>query len=243
MRVALLSDVHGNLPALEAVIADVERTAIDAVWVLGDTVGYGADPNAVVERLRQLGALAVLGNHDAAAIGRVGTDGFNPVAATAVRWTAGVLAEEAAAWLAGLPEVRQEGEVLLCHGTLRDPLWEYLFSEEAAHAHFALQRTPVSVVGHTHVPLVLTDDGTRVAARRPPVGERLELPASGRICLNPGSVGQPRDGDPRAAYAVFDLAEGWFELRRVPYPVAVAQARVRAAGLPEVLAARLALGR
>lgn len=243
MRVALLSDVHGNLPALEAVIADVERTAVDAVWVLGDTVGYGADPNAVVERLQQLGALAVLGNHDAAAVGRAGTDGFNPVAAAAVRWTAAVLAEEAAAWLAGLPEVRREGEVLLCHGTLRDPLWEYLFSEEAAHAHFALQTTPVSVVGHTHVPLVLTDDGARVAGRRPPVGERLDLPRSGRICLNPGSVGQPRDGDPRAAYALLDLSEGWFELRRVPYPVAVAQARVRAAGLPEVLAARLALGR
>jgi len=243
MRVLLLSDIHANLPALEAVLADAEGSGVESVWVLGDIVGYGADPNAVVELLRKAGASAVLGNHDAAALGRVGTESFNPLAAEAARWTASVLGPESRAWLESLPEVRREHGVTLCHGTLREPLWEYLFTAEAARAHFALQTTGLSIVGHTHVPLLLVERGGEIEALRPKAGERLRLPSTGRACLNPGSVGQPRDGDPRAAYALLDLSEGWFELRRAAYPVSEAQRRIRAAGLPEPLALRLALGR
>jgi diadenosine tetraphosphatase ApaH/serine/threonine PP2A family protein phosphatase len=243
MRVLLLSDIHANLPALEAVLADAEGSGAETLWVLGDTVGYGADPNAVVARLRDAGAVAVLGNHDAAAIGRIGIDAFNPLAAAAARWTASQLAPDAAAWLSSLPDVREEHGVTLCHGSLREPLWEYLFTEGAARAHFERQRTPWSAVGHTHIPLLLVERAGQLDLLRPAPGARLELPAGHRVCVNPGSVGQPRDGDPRAAYALLDLAEGWFELRRVPYPVAEAQRRIRAAGLPEPLALRLGIGR
>lgn len=243
MRVVVLSDIHANLPALEAVLADAERTGAEALWVLGDIVGYGADPNAVTAVLREAGATAVLGNHDAAAVGRIGVESFNPLAAAAARWTASVLTAESRAWLETLPEVRREHGVTLCHGTLREPLWEYLFTAEAARAHFALQTTAVSLVGHTHVPLLLAERGGELEVVRPQPGQRLTLPSTARACLNPGSVGQPRDGDPRAAYGLLDLAEGWFELRRVAYPVSEAQRRIRAAGLPEPLAVRLALGR
>lgn len=243
MRVALLSDIHANLPALEAVLADVERHDIHAVWVLGDIVGYGADPNEVVAALRAAEAIAVVGNHDAVAVGRIGAEAFNPLAAQAARWTASVLSDEARSWCRSLPEVRQEHGVTLCHGTLRGPIWKYLLSAEAAQAHFALQPTPWSVVGHTHVPLVATMRDGRVELRRPEPNRPIPLPPGVQVCLNPGAVGQPRDGDPRAAYAILDLGAKVFELKRVPYPIAEAQRRIRTAGLPEPLALRLAIGR
>lgn len=237
----MLSDIHANLPALETVLRHAEREGAEQLWVLGDIVGYGPDPDAVVRELRTLGCVAVMGNHDAAAVGLITTEEFNPVAAAAAAWTARTIDEETRAFLRSLPQVLEVGDVTLVHGTLREPLWEYLITYEAAEAHFARQRTPLSLVGHTHVPLLLRRKDGEVLVHRPAPGERISLDDT-PLCFNPGSVGQPRDGDPRASYAVLDVDEGWVTLHRLEYPIALTQERIRAAGLPEALAARLSLG-
>ncbi len=241
MKVAVLADVHANLPALETVLQHAEREGAERVWVLGDIVGYGPDPDAVVRELKARDCAAVMGNHDAAAVGILTTADFNPVAAAAAEWTANAIEEDTRAFLRGLPPVLELGEVTLVHGTLREPLWEYLITYEAARAHFERQRTPLSLVGHTHVPLLLRERGGEIAVERPVPGQRIPL-GDDQLCLNPGSVGQPRDGDPRASYAILDLAEGWATIHRLEYPIALTQERIRAAGLPEALAARLSLG-
>ncbi|MBK6663308.1 MAG: metallophosphoesterase [Thermoflexaceae bacterium] len=158
MRVALISDVHANLPALEAVLAEAERAGAEAVWSMGDQVGYGAEPDAVVARLRAAGAVCVLGNHDAAVAGIIGTEEFNPLAAQAVRWTAANASPDTVAWLRSLPPTVQSEGWARAHGTLRDPMWEYLATGRAAAGHFAAQTTQWSAVGHTHVPMVLWEE-------------------------------------------------------------------------------------
>ncbi len=203
MRVALISDVHANLPALEAVLAEAERAGAEAVWSMGDQVGYGAEPDAVVARLRAAGAVCVLGNHDAAVAGIIGTEEFNPLAAQAVRWTAGNASPDTVAWLRSLPPTVQSEGWARAHGTLRDPMWEYLATGRAAAGHFAAQTTQWSAVGHT----------------------------------------QPRDGDARASWALLDTGAGDVRFHRVGYDIGAAQARIRAAGLPEALGARLVRGR
>lgn len=242
MRIALISDAHANLAALEAVLADAERRGAGAVWSLGDAVGYGPDPNGVVARLREAGARCVAGNHDAVAAGAMSADGFNPLAAEAAAWTRARLDAESAAFLAGLETVIAEGDWSLAHGTLRDPLREYLITERAAEAHFARQETPWSAVGHTHLPLLVRMGAAGVAAERPETGVAAPL-GEGPLCVNPGSVGQPRDGDPRASWALVDEAAGTVAHHRTPYDVAATQRRMAAAGLPAALAERLARGR
>jgi diadenosine tetraphosphatase ApaH/serine/threonine PP2A family protein phosphatase len=240
MRVAVLSDIHSNAQALEAVLGSLG--AVDQVWVLGDIVGYGGQPDDVVARLEAAGALAVQGNHDAAVLGRISTDTFNDLARDAVAWTASAIAPAARAWLASLPERRVEGDVTLVHGSPRDPLWEYLASVPAARAVLAAFETPYCLVGHTHVPAAFRDEAGRVTALPIADGARLHLDER-RCILNPGSVGQPRDGDPRACAMLIDTTTAEVAWRRVAYPIEAAQAAIRARGLPGLLADRLALGR
>lgn len=243
MRVALLTDIHSNLQALDAVLADARALGFDAVWQMGDVVGYGPDPDAVIARLHELGATGVLGNHDAAAIGRLPLSDFNQLAADANRWTAEVLSDDSRQYLAALPSVRHEGAFTLVHGSLRDPVWEYLSTHDAARAHFALQETPWSIVGHTHVPLVAEESSERAIEAESPAHDQV-VPLNGRkLFINPGGVGQPRDGDPRACYALLDTVAETVTFRRVEYDIPATQQRMCDCGLPEPLILRLARGR
>ncbi len=239
MRIALISDVHSNLPALESVLDAL--APFDAVWQLGDVVGYGPDPVAVIERLRAIGATGVRGNHDAAVIGEIGTDWFNDAAREAVEWTTGRMTSSASDWLAQNPHTRVEGAFTLAHGSPRDPLWEYLFSTSIARANLGAFATPYCLVGHTHVPVAFRESGDGVEAIVPRDGTVLELDGR-RTILNPGGVGQPRDGDARAAAALLDTGAGTVTWRRVPYPIATTQQAMRTAGLPSRLIERLERG-
>lgn len=239
MRVAVLSDIHANLPALDAVLEAL--APFDAVWQLGDVVGYGPQPDEVVARLRTVGASGVRGNHDAAAIGQLATDAFNEDARAAVEWTASRIRHGTAAWLRSLPDRTTSETFTLVHGSPRDPIWEYLVSAALARSNLVAFDTPHCLVGHTHIPLVFREEGADIEMLSPADGSRLALDAR-RLILNPGSVGQPRDGDPRACGMVLDTESGLVEWRRVAYPVPPVQAMMVAAGLPKRLSERLALG-
>jgi len=247
MRVLLLSDIHSNYQALTAVVRDArDRGPVDAIWNLGDTVGYGPDPGQCVRFLQDEGAVSVAGNHDLGAIGRISLSDFNPYAAAACRWNGSQITHEEAAFLGSLPLRVEEGPFTLAHGSPRDPVWEYLFSEDTARQNFPLFNTPFCLVGHTHVPLAFTledRDGRqqcRGALLAPEVPLKLEQGI--RLIYNPGGVGQPRDGDPRAAYLIYDVSAGTVELKRVPYDIAVTQEKMARAGLPRFLIERLAIG-
>jgi diadenosine tetraphosphatase ApaH/serine/threonine PP2A family protein phosphatase len=239
MRVAVLTDIHSNAPALEAALEAVGD--VEQLWVLGDIVGYGPHPNEVVERLRELDAVAVQGNHDAAVLGRITPGAFNDLARAAVRWTAETVTPANLDWLAQQPETRVEGDFTLAHGSPRDPLWEYLFSIPAARINLAAFETPYCLVGHTHHQLVFRDDDGQVEALLPEDGYTLELDAR-RCILNPGSVGQPRDGDPRACAMTIDTEVAEATWLRYDYDVAAVQAAIRATSLPSRLADRLEIG-
>ncbi len=240
MRVACLTDLHANLAALDAVLAALGP--VDAVWVMGDIVGYGPDPDAVVARLRTLDAIAVRGNHDAAALGLIDVHDFNDDAARAALWTREQISPETRDWLAALPERREIGDFTLVHGSPRDPTWEYLWSAAAAAANLDAFTTRTCIVGHTHVPLVFRLDGRRMETIEPVDGTELVLDER-RTFLNPGGVGQPRDGDPRACAMLLETETGTLTWRRIPWPIAETQARMREAGLPARLVERLAVGR
>ena len=240
MRVAVLSDIHSNLPALDAVLDALGQ--FDAVWQLGDVVGYGPHPDEVVARLREIGATGVRGNHDVAALGALGVEWFNPAARRAVEWTARRISPETRAWLGGLPERAELGEMTLVHGSPRDPTWEYIMTTPDARANLAGLATPYCLYGHTHVPAAWREDDGRVAPLGPSHGSVLPLDGR-RLLLNPGSVGQPRDADPRASALVLDTEARRVTWYRVAYPIAKTQADIRAAGLPGWLADRLAGGR
>src|SRR5574341_1500196 len=204
MRVLVVSDIHANLVALNTVLRDAG--SVDAAWSLGDSVGYGPHPGECVARLRELGTVMVAGNHERAATGAIGTEDFNPDAAAAARWTKAQLSPDEQVFLDDLPEVVTDEKFTLVHGTLRDPIWEYLYSYEAAAAHLGLQETPFGLVGHTHVPALVVEDDRLPRGcdlYRLSEGDRVEVKDGARLVVNPGSVGQPRDGDPRAAYAVY----------------------------------------
>jgi predicted phosphodiesterase len=239
MRVAILTDIHANLPALEAVLDAC--TPYDAVWVMGDVVGYGPYPDDVVARLRKEQAVAVRGNHDAAVLGDLDTSVFNEDARLAVDWTAERIGTATRHWLEGLPETRVEDGFTLAHGSPRDPLWEYLITVPLARRNFAHFETRHAIVGHTHVPRVYRDDGGHIEVIAPGEGSRIVLDER-RCILNPGGVGQPRDGDPRACAMVLDTETSTIEWLRVAYPVERVQARMRRAGLPPRLVERLAHG-
>src|SRR3954468_10438411 len=239
MRIAVLSDIHSNLVALEAVLA--HAGAVDAIWHLGDVVGYGPDPDGVVARLADVAATGVRGNHDAAALGGDEIEWFNPEARAAAEWTRDTIAEDTRAWLAGLPERAEDGEMTLVHGSARDPLREYITSAAIARANLGDFTTRHLLHGHTHVPVAFAEDSGRIGGVVPRPGTSVAL-AGRRVLLNPGSVGQPRDGDPRASYLVLDRDADTVTWQRVAYDVAPVQTAIRAAGLPGRLADRLAIG-
>lgn len=239
MRIAVVSDVHSNLHALEAVLAQVG--SVDALWHLGDIVGYGPEPDAVVDRLATAGAIGVRGNHDAAAAGGNEIDWFNADAQAAMEWTRQTISPSTVAWLTALPERREEGEFTLVHGSPLDPTWEYVTTAAAASANLAAISTEHGLNGHTHVPVAFGLDGDRTQRIEARVGSATELDGH-RLLLNPGSVGQPRDGDPRASYLILDLATRRVEWGRVAYDVDDVRARMRAVGLPLRLGDRLQHG-
>lgn len=240
MLLAVLSDIHANLAALEAVRDDLP--AVDEVWVLGDIVGYGPQPNEVIAALQEMGARSVLGNHDGAAIGTVDTGWFNPDAAAAIQWTTGVVDENSRAYLASLPEIRRDGELTGVHGSPRDPTWEYITGPSIAAANLDAFETRLCLHGHTHVPIVFRAEDGEVRAVPATQGEPVRIDA-GRALVNPGSVGQPRDGNPHASYLVLDTASWVAEYRRVGYDISRTQALMREVGLPPRLVERLSYGR
>jgi predicted phosphodiesterase len=239
MRIAVLSDIHANLPALDGVLADAGQ--VDAVWHLGDVVGYGPDPNGVVDRLRGVAAIGVRGNHDSAAIGDLDLADFNAEARAAMEWTRGQIGAATREWLAALPLRREERGLTLVHGSPRDPTWEYILSPGIARANLAAFATPHCLHGHTHVPIVFRASAEGMQTLGPQSGAVLSLDER-RALLNPGSVGQPRDGIPDSSYLVLDLAAGEASWHRVAYDIRSVQAAMREARLPRPLIDRLSLG-
>lgn len=240
MRIAVLSDIHSNLAALDAVREDLP--SVDEIWVLGDTVGYGPQPNEVIRALQEMGARSVLGNHDAAAIGSLSAEEFNPDARTAVEWTAEVLDANARAYLGALPQVRVAGDLTAVHGSPREPIWEYITSPAVAAANLASFETWLCLFGHTHLPIIFRADDARVEALSVAPGQPVRLDAR-RALINPGSVGQPRDGIPASAYAILDDRDATAEFRRIAYDIGQTQRLMREAGLPPRLSDRLTWGR
>ncbi|MBI3745966.1 MAG: metallophosphoesterase family protein [Chloroflexi bacterium] len=239
MRIAVISDVHANLGALNAIIE--AAGPVDGWWHLGDVVGYGPDPDLVVERLAGLGAIGCLGNHDAAALGGPEIDWFNPDARRAMEWTRSAISPRTRAWLGALKPTIVDGERTLVHGSPRDPIWEYVTSIPVARANLAVMPTRLGLHGHTHLPMAWLEDDGVIEVVSPSAGSVLELRGR-RALVNPGSVGQPRDGDVRAAFMILDTDADLVTWHRVSYDVAPVQAAMRDAGLPAGLVARLAVG-
>jgi predicted phosphodiesterase len=243
MRYLILSDIHANLQALDAVIADAQRVGYDAVLVLGDLVGYGADPAAVIDRTLALEPAAMIrGNHDKVCAGLESPLLFNDAARASAEWTATVLNEDHLDLLRALPKGPQlvNADVEICHGTPFDED-HYVFDDQDASRAADAASARICLFGHTHVPAIYATVNDPVIADDGPDGE-LRLPKNAPVLINVGSVGQPRDGDPRAAYGLLDDERGTLRLLRVPYDVAAAQASIMRAQLPEWLAIRLARG-
>jgi diadenosine tetraphosphatase ApaH/serine/threonine PP2A family protein phosphatase len=238
--VAVISDVHANWHALEAVLEEVDREEPDELWCLGDLVGYGPRPNPCCAAVERRAALCLAGNHDLGVLGAIDLAEFTGDAVVAARWTRSVLAGGSRTFLESLGSYGARDAVELFHASPRDPVWEYVLSAEAARAAFELTEAPLVLVGHSHVPLAITLDEV-LRGGLAPAGTEIEL-ADGRCLLNPGSVGQPRDGDPRAAWLLLDLEAGIASFRRVQYPVERTQEEIRERGLPDALAQRLAHG-
>ena len=242
MRIAVISDIHGNWHAFEAVLADAEQERVDEIWCLGDIVGYGPQPNRCVDEARARSAICLLGNHDLAALGRADLAGFSPDAAESARWTIAELEPDALAFLETLEPKGERSGVELFHASPRDPVWEYVLSESAVRTALEMTTAGLVLVGHSHIPIaLLLSNGNALAGGLAKGGSEIEL-TEGRWLLNPGSVGQPRDGDSRAAYLLIDLERRNAHFRRVPYDIESTQAEIRNAGLPEALAERLACG-
>jgi diadenosine tetraphosphatase ApaH/serine/threonine PP2A family protein phosphatase len=240
LRVAAISDIHGNLYALQAVLDALDDDA-DEIWCLGDVVGYGPRPNPCCSLVRERAAIGLAGNHDLGVLGTLDLDEFSFDAAFSARWTRGVLTEESRGYLAALPSQARADQAERYHGSPSDPVWDYVLTMEGALD--ALERTeaPVVLVGHSHAALAIGLDGSRLQGGLAPDGKEIDL-SHGRWLLNPGSVGQPRDGDPRAAYLLLDFHAQRARFHRVPYPVERTQAEIRERNLPEALAERLAHG-
>ena len=241
MRVAVVSDIHSNLYALEAVLAAIDAEPVDELWCLGDIVGYGPRPNECCELVRSRASVCLCGNHDLAVTGAIDLTEFSGDAGIAASWTRGVLDDTSRDWLETLEPAGAADGAALYHGSARDPVWEYVLTDEAAVATLLLAKEPLVLVGHSHAALRVALRGSELEGGLAPNGTDVEL-GDARWLLNPGSVGQPRDGDPRAAFLVLDRGARTAGFRRVPYDVERTQAEMRDAGLPELLAARLGVG-
>jgi diadenosine tetraphosphatase ApaH/serine/threonine PP2A family protein phosphatase len=241
MQVLVLSDIHGNLAALDRVLA--AGGDFDTVWCLGDVVGYGPDPNACVERLRALEPEHWLaGNHDWAALGKIDVSDFNPMARAAALWTRAQLTADNFEFLKTLPATaRASDDFTLAHGSPRQPIWEYVLDARTASVNFAHFDTPYCLVGHTHVPAIYRQTNGRIDSPTYRLGEPIEL-ENERLIINPGGVGQPRDGDPRASFLLLDTTALTVIYHRVEYPIQRTQAKMVEAGLPPRLATRLTYG-
>lgn len=237
---AILSDIHGNWEALTAVLKDAETQCAARYVCVGDIVGYNASPSECLDRMRELGGIMVCGNHDHYCSFDDDLTGFHPLAADAVDWTRRQLSAEQQKFLADLPLVQRVGNFTIVHSTLDMPdMWGYVFESLEAEASFNYQMTTVCFYGHTHVPLAFE----KAQGVTGGVYTRLKVSLEKKYLINVGSIGQPRDGDPRAAYVLYNPETRDIELRRVPYDIGAAQSRIRKAGLPERLAARLSIGR
>ena len=243
MHYAIIGDIHANLAAFTAVLDDIERRGrVEKVWCLGDIVGYGPDPHECIELLCQTNHVCVAGNHDWAAIGKVDTAEFNPDAAAACHWTAQQLSSTDVDYLKNLPLTIEEGDFTLVHGSPREPIWEYLISTGIAKENFTYFGSQFCLVGHSHVPLVFGYSESGACSSSQFLPEIKLALGRNRLIINPGAVGQPRDGDPRASYAIYDSEIGQVRLYRVPYDIRATQDRMVAHGLPMRLIARLNSG-
>ena|SRR5437660_26750 len=241
MRVAVVSDIHSNLHALDAVLAAIDAEPPDELWCLGDVVGYGPRPNECCAAIAQRADVCLAGNHDLAVRGAIDLAEFGGEAGVAARWTREVLEADAQEFLDRLEPAGTAHGVALYHGSARDPVWEYVLSDQVAFVTIALANVPLVLVGHSHVALQIVLANDEVEGGVAPAGTEVELDGV-QALLNPGAVGQPRDNDPRAAYLLLDLDSRRASFRRVEYDVARTQREMRDAGLPELLAARLELG-
>ena len=245
MHLAIVSDIHSNHPALEAVLASCDEQGVDAVWCLGDVVGYGAAPDECARTVSERCELSLVGNHDLAVLGELEVSAFSPAAAAAVEWTRSNSSPETIEYLRGLQPKDESLEIGLYHASPRDPVWEYVLYMDQAAECIRAQSGRVSLIGHSHVALFFgapeggDDDSLRGSHAES--GTQLEV-GSGRWLLNPGSVGQPRDGDPRAAWLELDTDEWTARFHRVPYEIDLAAEPIVAAGLPRHLAERLYMG-
>ncbi len=246
MRAAVLSDVHSNQPALEAVFAAIDAVGVDEVWCLGDVVGYGAQPDACAELVRERCDICLVGNHDLAVLGKLDVSTFSETAAAAVGWTRNNTSAATREFLGGLEPAGERAGVGLFHGSPRDPVWEYVLSVEGAEEALDSQAQRVGLIGHSHVSLFFAraEDAGRGEAQGAQAGDGALLSLeSGAWLLNPGSAGQPRDGDPRAAWLELDTDEWTARFHRTDYDIATAAETILAAGLPSQLAERLEAGR
>ncbi|HEX6459332.1 MAG TPA: metallophosphoesterase family protein [Thermoleophilaceae bacterium] len=242
LRIALISDVHANLPAFRAVLDDVGDAGVDETWCLGDLVGYGAQPDDCVALAREACDVCLVGNHDLVVLDRLDINTFSLNAALAARWTQENIRRESLDFMSGLEPAANGREVGLFHGSPRDPVWEYVLSALQADACIDAMEQRVGAIGHSHVALFFTrSDSGEVRGEQAPAGTELDL-SSGRWLVNPGGVGQPRDGDPRAAWLLLDLGSWTAQWRRVEYPIAEAAQAIERAGLPQALADRLYRG-
>lgn len=251
MRYLIISDIHANLVALDTVLEAVDLSTVDQVWCLGDIVGYGPNPNECVARMREVATVCLVGNHDWAALGKLDIQDFNREARQAIEWTQKQLSEESRTFLDALEGRRDDvhGLFTICHASPRHPIWEYLLYPSNAAENFEHFKTPFCLVGHTHKPIIfrqeIGQEQLLPQALQPAIEIGLPIAHAKeqiRLIINPGSVGQPRDSDPRAAYAIYDDEEGTLTFHRVEYDISETQRRMKEAELPERLINRLEYG-
>ncbi|MBI9043922.1 MAG: metallophosphoesterase family protein [Anaerolineaceae bacterium] len=241
MRTLIFSDIHANLTALEAVLSDAGKT--DQIWCLGDLVGYGPDPNECVTLIQSLPSLTcILGNHDAAAIGLLDTVSFNQDAKVSASWTTNNLTPSNIQFIKTLKPMVVKNNITLAHGSPRNPIWEYILDSYTAKINLENMKTRICFVGHTHLSSIFIYNEKSQSVDLRPLKNNEKFKLTQKTILNPGSLGQPRDNDPRAAYAILDTATGIFETHRVPYDIPSVQQRIIDAGLPERHAMRLTQG-
>lgn len=241
MRVLILSDIHANLSAFQAVLADAQGQW-DIIWCLGDLVGYGPDPNECVALLREHDHISLSGNHDWAVLGKLDIQNFNREAQIAIRWTRQAISSETHNYLNALPPSLVHPPFTLAHASPRQPVWEYILDAYVAAINFDHFETPYCLVGHTHVPVIFAEAEDYHVTLQKPEYDVPRFLQEQRLIINPGSVGQPRDSDPRAAYSLLDTEQKSWLHKRVEYPVAVTQEKMREYGIPSRLIRRLEFG-